>query len=100
MQALEPTGKPIGQWNGIPIMAGAISGGQDAYSYRYTIKATPDAIHTFYDQQMPKGGWQPLAVSTGQNQSTLLTYSGSNGILTITLYDQADGTTLVMLVIS
>ncbi len=97
--ALLPAGSPSVDWGGIPIMPGALSGSQDSYSYRFTIQATPDEVHAYYDQQLSKLGFQSLAVEPGQEQSTLLTYSNDSdqSLLTITLYPQGD-VTLVMIV--
>lgn len=71
--ALEPEGQPAKEWNGIPIMPGAIAGEGDEEGYVFTIKATPQQIQEYYQGELSKLGWQPFA--QGQEESSMFIFT-------------------------
>lgn len=71
--ALEPEGQPAKEWNGIPIMPGALAGEGDEEGYVFTIKATPQQIQQYYQAELSKLGWQPFAPGDGESSMFLFT---------------------------
>jgi hypothetical protein len=98
---LNPSSVPLKEWNGVPIMPGALAGGGGETSYFFTTKSTAEAIHAFYDGALLKVGYAPLAVGNGQENTLVLFYQGtgqaSDAALSISLFTKGD-TVLVMIV--
>jgi len=98
---LNPASAPLKEWNGIPIMPGALAGDGSQTTYYFTTKSTVDEIHAFYDQSLAKVGLVPLAVGNGKENTLVLFYQSSDQSsdagLSITLFIKAD-TVLVMMV--
>jgi hypothetical protein len=55
-----PTGEPAESWKGIPIMPGAVSGGDDGMRYIFTIRATTEEIQAYYERELMKQGASQL----------------------------------------
>jgi hypothetical protein len=70
---LDPEGQPAKEWNGIPIMPGAIAGEGDEEGYVFTIKATPQQIQEYYQGELSKLGWQPFAQGDGGSSMFIFT---------------------------
>ena len=96
---LNPASAPLKSWNNVPVMPGAIAGDGNAASYFFTTKATQDAIKAFYDTELAKQGYAPLAVGNGENGAVVLFYqsASTNAMFDISLFTK-DGTILVMFV--
>ena len=91
-----PQGQPASEWNGIPIMPGAIVGEGDLESYVFSVRATPEKIKEFYRAELSKLGWQRL--DTGdQVPARLLFVNGSSETLTVNILTKGDEA-LVLLV--
>ena len=71
-------------------MPQAISGGEDAGGYSFTVKATSQQVQEFYDREMPLAGWQPFAVGTGESGNLLLLYQKDGAITTIGVIAQGE----------
>jgi hypothetical protein len=93
--SLIPEGQPASEWNGIPIMPGAIAGEGDEESYVFTIKATPQQVQAYYQLELGKLGWQPFA--TGDGDSVLMFTNNASATLTISMIAKGDQV-LVLLV--
>lgn len=74
---LDPKGQPAKEWNGIPIMPGAIAGEGDAEGYVFTIKATPQQIQEYYQLELSKLGWQPFAQADVESSVFIFTNESS-----------------------
>jgi len=70
---LDPEGQPAKEWNGIPIMPGAIAGEGDEEGYVFTIKATPEQIQEYYQLELGKLGWKPFA--QGDEESSMFIFT-------------------------
>jgi hypothetical protein len=92
-----PAGKPVSNWNGVPVMPQAKSGAEEGGGYSYTIHVTFKQIQDFYDREMPKAGWQPFAIGTGKTDSLFLMYQKGSKTATIAAFTQGD-VILVMIV--
>lgn len=57
-EAALPAGTPQAEWNGIPIMPGALAGETVEGTYQFTIAADFDAIKSFYETELSKLGYE------------------------------------------
>lgn len=94
ISGLVPEGQPASEWNGIPIMPDAIAGDGDQESYVFTVKATPQQVREYYELELGKLGWQPVA--SGDEESSLMFMNGASEVLTISIVTKGD-TALVIL---
>jgi hypothetical protein len=78
-------GQPASNWNGIPIMPGAIAGEGDEEGYVFTIKATPIQVKEYYQLELGKLGWQPFAQEDGDLSMTLIFMDGASATLTVSI---------------
>jgi len=98
LSALLPDGQPDTEWNGIPVMPGAILGDGDIDAYRFTIKATRDEIQSYYERELANLGWEPMASGEGNAGVFLMFFTDpQDATLTVTIVPNGDEF-LVMLV--
>lgn len=93
-----PTGKPVANWEGIPIMPNAIAGDGDGKGYSFTIKATPEEVQKFYEKAMVKLGWNLFATGDGTTDVVLLFFMKGSSMVSISIIPQPDGLLYVLLV--
>jgi hypothetical protein len=93
-----PAGTPAKNWEGIPIMPGAIAGEGDSRSYSFTTQTPTDEIQKFYEKEMAKLGWNMFATSEGNTQTVLLMFMKGSDNVTISIISQSDGVVYVMFV--
>ena len=89
---LNPQGKPVQEWRGIPIMTEAIAGQEftvsNAYSFR--VAATAQDVQAFYEERLTQLGWsQPFDSSLDENGGTM-TFRTEGRSLAITLAPSGD----------
>jgi hypothetical protein len=75
-----PPGSPtlvpvLTNWNGIPIMAEAITGQEDMGDYQFTIKASSEEITNYYKKEMAKLGWKLRTDMMTKVPGTALSFS-------------------------
>jgi hypothetical protein len=91
VSARVPEGKPAIEWNGIPIMPGPIAGDGDAESYVFTIKATPQHVREYYEEELLKLGWNQFATEEGGDESLILMFMNTDSaILTVSIISKGD----------
>jgi hypothetical protein len=95
--ALVPEGQPASEWDGIPIMPGAITGEGDDEGYVFTIQATPQQVQEYYQLELEKLGWQPFATGDGDSSSMLIFMDDTSATLTVSILAK-DDEVLVLLV--
>ena len=79
-----PSGEPVEEWNGFPIMPGALTGKADGQGYSFTIRATPEEIEQFYVTELGKLGWQSFASGAKEGGPTvLMMFQKGTDLLTI-----------------
>ncbi|HUF00716.1 MAG TPA: hypothetical protein VMN99_15785 [Anaerolineales bacterium] len=83
VSTLVPEGQPASEWNGIPIMPGAIAGEGDEEGYVFTVKATPQQIQEYYELELGKLGWQPFATGGGDLSLMLIFMNNASETLTV-----------------
>ncbi|MGD8455665.1 MAG: hypothetical protein PVF83_04705 [Anaerolineales bacterium] len=93
-----PSGKPLSEWQDIPVMPNAIAGEGDDKGYSFTVDASPDLIVEFYETELTRMGWYVLAVGQGTTDAVLLVCTKEGGMLSVSIIPQPDGITYVLLV--
>jgi hypothetical protein len=93
-----PTGKPVSNWEGIPVMPEAIAGEGDSKGYAFTIQATLDEVQTYYETEMSKLGWNILGTGQDKTNAVLLIFTKGPDIASFSIIPQPDGLMYVMLV--
>ncbi|MGA7193693.1 MAG: hypothetical protein WBW94_08690 [Anaerolineales bacterium] len=85
-QYLNPTGQPVSNWNGIPIMTQAVAGqefNKNTYSFKATASATD--VQTFYAGQLKTLGWSSSFSAQGGGQGGVMLFTKGTSILSITI---------------
>ena len=77
-----PEGTPSADWQGIPIMPGAISGGEAEGGYRFSTQATIEEITPFYEVALAELGYS-------------LTESGEQSGITFMLFEKGSSQAIV-----
>jgi hypothetical protein len=94
---LVPTGQPLNEWNGIPIMTGALAGDEKDEMYRFTILASREEIQSFYERQLSQRGWELTATKPGNAGAILMIFSTDQDTVSIYILPNRD-TLLVMII--
>ncbi len=95
---LNPTGKPVTDWNGIPIMKQATAGQEfNKSSYSFKVNATATDVQTFYDAQLKALGWSSAFNATGGSEGGVMLFTKSPNILSITVSPDSSGGVVVIL---
>ncbi len=84
---LNPQGKPVSEWNGIPIMPQATAGeefSKNTYSYRVSGVDSP-TIQTFYNDKLKTAGWSSPFSAQGGGAGGLMLFTKETQVLTITI---------------
>lgn len=94
-----PTETPAtaSEWNGIPIMPGAVAGDGDEESYVFTIQATPQEVQEYYELELGKLGWQLSAQEDDDASLLLIFINDASATLTVSVIARGDEA-LVLLV--
>ena len=88
----DPTGTPVDQWNGIPVMPQATVGEEFGEStYSYTVPASATDVQAFYTQKMEELGWTSSFSFPVSEDGGILLFQKDNEIATVTITpDQND----------
>ncbi len=92
-----PAGQPFANWEGIPIMPGAVSAENDAKGYTYSIKASLDDVKNFYTTQLGQQGWQVMGSGQASATSLIMIFSKGSDTVTVSVIPQSEGTLYVFL---
>jgi len=68
--------KPLPYWSGMPVMPQAIAGDDKKVMYYYYLKASREAVHQFYLNEMPRWGWQLFSSVGGKSGDVLIFIKG------------------------
>ncbi len=86
-QYLNPQGKPVSDWNGVPIMPQATAGqefSKSTYSYRVS-GVDANTIQGFYNDKLKAQGWtSPFSVQGGGTGGVML-FTKQSQVLSITI---------------
>jgi hypothetical protein len=84
---LNPQGKPVSEWNGIPIMPQASAGeefSKGTYSYRIS-GVDEAAIQSFYNDKLKAAGWSSPFSAQGGGSGGLMLFTKESQVLSITV---------------
>jgi hypothetical protein len=83
---LNPTGKPVSNWNDIPIMTQASAGQEfDKHTYSFKADATATDVQTFYTDQLKALGWSSSFSAQGGGQGGVMLFTKGTTVLSITI---------------
>ena len=100
-QYLNPSGAPVSDWNGIPIMTQA-SAGQEFNKNTYSYKAsgiTEADVEAFYKDKLVPLGWTSLFGAQGGSEGGVMLFKKDSKLLSITI-SKSDQDFVVLLVVS
>ena len=80
-----PEGTPSADYHGVPIMPGAISGGEVPEGYEFTTQATVDEITQFYEDALADLGYS-LTFSGAEAGITLMYFENGSSQAVIAIY--------------
>ena len=88
----DPTGNPVDEWNGIPVMPEATAGEEFSDStYGFTAPVSSSDVQSFYNQKLEELGWTVSFSLPVTDEGGILLYQNGDEILTITITpDQND----------
>ena len=87
-----PTGTPVEQWNGIPVMPQATVGQEfNSNTYSYTVPLPATDVQTFYNQKMEELGWSSAFGFQASEEGGILLFQKDSDLLTITIVADQDG---------
>lgn len=78
------------EWQGVPVMPGAISGEGDASGYQFVIQAGDDDIQAYYEAEMKKLGWSLFAVGEGETKNLLLLFQRESEMISVAILHTGD----------
>ena len=92
----EPSGTPVEQWNGIPIMPQATAGEEfGETTYGYTVPVSAINVGAFYTQELEALGWTSTFSFPITNEGGILLFQNESELLTITITpDQNDNSSV------
>jgi hypothetical protein len=97
-QYLNPTGQPVADWKGFPIMPQATAGQEFSDNiYSFKIDAKVEDVQAFYKDQLEPQGWsQPFSVP-GSAEGGGMLFMKESDFLTITIAPVDSGGVVVVL---
>ncbi len=100
-QYLNPSGAPVSDWNGIPIMTQATAGqefNKNTYSYKASGITEAD-VEAFYKDKLVPLGWTSQFGAQGGSEGGVMLFTKDSSVLSITI-SKSDQDFIVLLVIS
>ncbi len=97
-QYLNPTGKPVSNWNDIPIMTQATAGqefNKNTYSFKAAASATD--VQTFYTDQLKALGWSTSFSAQGGGQGGVMFFTKDSKVLTITITSSSNSVVVLLI---
>lgn len=95
-----PTGTPVKQWKGIPIMPGALTGDGNDEQYSFTTKSSVAEVQAYYEKELTALGWELMTQGVNSTDEVLLIFNNQKPpLIPITIIRQGD-VTFVMIVSS
>jgi hypothetical protein len=95
-----PTGTPVKEWKGIPIMPGALTGDGNDEQYSFTTKSSVAEVQAYYEKELTALGWKLMTQGVNSTDEVLLIFDNQKPpLIPITIIRQGD-VTFVMIVSS
>jgi len=89
----DPTGTPVDQWDGIPVMPEATAGQEfsESSTYSFTVPVPAADVQAFYNQKMAELGWSSTFSFPVSDEGGILSFTKDDSLLIITITpDQND----------
>jgi hypothetical protein len=80
-QPAAPVGTPLADWKGVPIMPGALNGGEAEGGYRYATAASIDAIKDYYDNALTELGYRLTTSGEEEGASFWMFQEGTTTVI-------------------
>ncbi len=97
---LNPTGKPVTNWNNVPVMSQATAGQEfNKTTYSFKVNASVSEIQTFYSDQMKSLGWTSGFSAQGGSQGGVMLFTKDSNVLTITITPATDNNGSVVILL-
>lgn len=99
-----PSGKPVTEWNSIPIMPNAVAGEESKdggkASYAFTIKGDIATVQSYYTKELSKKGWTTLTVGAGPTGNVIAIFTKGSDVLSVAIViaDKKEKLILVLIV--
>jgi hypothetical protein len=93
-----PVGTPLSDWQGIPVMPGALAGEGDNEGYSFTTQALVDEVQNYYENEMTKIGWELLGIGEGSTDAVILIFTRGPDIASISVIPLPEDLRYVLLV--
>lgn len=84
---LNPQGKPVSDWNGVPVMPQATAGqefSKGTYSFRVSGVDEP-TIQSFYNDKLKAAGWTSQFSAAGGSSGGILLFTKESQVLSVTI---------------
>ncbi len=100
-----PSGDPVSEWKGIPIMPGALAGEESnaggKANYTFTITGDVQTVQDYYTTELTKLGWSAFATGQGESGLALLIFMKGTDLLTLSIIvaDEDAGLILVLIIL-
>jgi len=91
-----PTGTPLAEWEGIPIMPGAISGESADGAYQYTVRASIDEVILFYQTELADIGYETALEESAEYSMVSFGKGDTNGVIVIAPLGGITGVAITM----
>ncbi|HUI90138.1 MAG TPA: hypothetical protein VLX61_15575 [Anaerolineales bacterium] len=96
-QYLNPTGKPVSNWNNIPIMTQATAGQEfNKNTYSFKANATATDVQTFYTAQLKALGWSSSFSAQGGGKGGVMLFTKGTTVLTVTITPNNDSVVVIL----
>jgi len=93
-----PSGEPVAEWEGIPVMPGAAAGDGNSQGYAFVIAASIDEVQAFYENELAEMEWNLFAVGQGGSDTVMLIFMKGNDRVSVSILPESDGMVYVLLV--
>lgn len=88
---IDPQGEPLSEWNGIPVMPSATTGGEASGIYSYKTDASVSEVFEYYKTEMSTLGWEEFFSTPDTGSGAFLTFEKDNSLATITITTDGEG---------
>lgn len=78
------------EWQGIPIMPGAITGEGDAEGYVFTIRASSQQVQNYYQLELAALGWQSVSQGNKDSARVLVFTDDASRILSVSILTRGE----------
>ena len=95
---INPTGTPLSDWNGVPIMKEATAGQEftDTHTYSIKVNAKAEDAQNFYKTELPKLGWSSSFTMPNVGNVAVEAFQKDSNVLTVTVMSVNDSVVVIL----